>query len=191
VSTIGLLFGSFNPVHTGHLMIAEYFATQGKCDQVDLVVSPQNPLKISTDLAPEQHRLSMARLAVRANPRVRVNALEFTLPRPSYTYRTLQQLSKRYPEHTYKLIIGSDNFDRFKDLKDWERILDEYQILAYRRPGHTGSDLEQHKHIKLIEQVPMIHLSATYIRTCVKKEKSIRYLVPESVRKYILMHGLY
>jgi nicotinate-nucleotide adenylyltransferase len=191
VATIGLLFGSFNPVHTGHLMIAEYFATQGKCDHVELIVSPQNPLKKNKDLAPERHRLNMARLAVRRNPRVRVNAIEFSLTKPSYTYRTLQQLSEQHPEHTYKLIIGSDNFERFQEWKDWKHILNEYQILAYRRPDNTGSDLESHRNVKILDNVPMIHLSATYIRNCVRKQKSIRYLVPESVRKYVLMHDIY
>jgi len=191
VATIGLLFGSFNPIHTGHLIIAEYFATHGFCDTVELVVSPQNPLKKNKYLAPEKHRLAMARLAVRGNSRIRVNDAEFKMPKPSYTYRTLQHLTSRHPEHKYKLIIGSDNFDRFHEWKDWEMILDEYKILVYRRPGFTGSDLERHKHIHLIENVPMIHISATYIRAMVRKQKSVRYLVPEAVRKYILMQGLF
>ncbi|HLF65217.1 MAG TPA: nicotinate (nicotinamide) nucleotide adenylyltransferase [Saprospiraceae bacterium] len=185
MATIGLLFGSFNPIHTGHLIIAEYFATREGCDHVDLVVSPQNPLKKSKDLADEKHRLAMARLSVRGNPLIQVNAIEFSLPRPSYTYHTLSQLSTQNPEHTYKLIMGSDNFDRFREWKDWQPILEEYRILVYRRPGYHGSDFEKHPHVKMFDNVPMIHISSTYIRASVHKKKSIRYLVPEVVRKYI------
>lgn len=189
--TVGLLFGSFNPVHTGHLMIAEYFATQGGCDWVELVVSPQNPLKTSSGLAPEEHRLAMARLAARGNPLVKVNAIEFQMPKPSYTYRTLQHLSKKYPDHNFKVIIGSDNFDQFHKWKNQEDILSEYDILSYRRPGYTGSVFEKHKHVQVLDNVPQIHISGTYIRACVRKGHSVRYLVADLVRTYIVRHALY
>lgn len=152
---------------------------------MELVVSPHNPLKKAKELAPDHHRLAMARLAVRGNPLIKVNDIEFSLPKPSFTYHTLTQLSARYPEHTYKLIIGSDNFDRFHEWKNWELILKEYRILAYRRPGYDGSDFEKHPHVKMIDNVPMLHISATYIRTCAQWGKSVRYLVPDSVRMYM------
>ena len=190
MATIGLLFGSFNPIHQGHLIIAEYFATHD-CEKVELIVSPQNPLKKSIDLAPETHRLAMARLAIRGNQRVRVNAIEFSMPKPSYTYDTLVALRTRHPGDEFTLIIGSDNFDQFKSWRNWEKILEEFNILAYRRPGFSGSALEKHRHVRMIENVPMIHLSATYIRDSIRKGRSVRYLVPEAARKYIAMHGLY
>ena len=191
MATIGLLFGSFNPIHTGHLIIAEYFAAHGVCDRVELIVSPQNPLKNIKDLAGEKHRLAMARLAVRGNPLIKVNDIEFSLPLPSYTYHTLTQLSTQNPQHNYKLIIGSDNFARFHQWKHWESILAEYQLLCYRRPGYPESELEMHPHVKMIDNVPMIHISATYIRTCISKGRSIRYLVPDSVTRYVEKEGLY
>jgi len=191
MATIGLLFGSFNPIHTGHLVIAEYFATYGGCAHVELVVSPQNPLKKTKDLAPEQDRLAMARLAVRRNPLIHVNAIEFSMLKPSYTFRTLQELSSRHPEHKYNLIIGTDNLDRFPEWKDWHSILEHYRILAYRRRGYKGSDLEQHPHVKVFEKVPLLDISSTYIRASVRKQKSVRYLVPEVVRRYIEERGIY
>lgn len=191
MSNIGLLLGSFNPIHTGHLIIAEYFATRGGCDRVELIVSPQNPLKKQKDLADELHRLAMARLAVRGNPLIKVNDIEFSMSKPSYTYRTLQQLSASHPEHTYKLIIGSDNFDQFHKWKDWERILDEYHILAYRRPGNVHAEFERHPHVKVLDNVPQIHISATYIRDSLRRGKSIRYLVHDSVMRYIVKNKLF
>jgi nicotinate-nucleotide adenylyltransferase len=191
MATTGLLFGSFNPIHMGHLIVAEYFATRGGCDRVELVVSPQNPLKTHAALADEHHRLAMARLAVRGNPHVRVNAIEFRLPKPSYTYHTLSMLSQRYPAEQFHLIIGSDNFDRFHEWKHWEQILGEYRILAYRRPGYAGSGLEDHPHVRLFDDVPLLHISGTWIRDCVHRGTSIRYLVPEAVRRYIERERLF
>ncbi len=133
----------------------------------------------------------MTRLAVRGNPLIKVNDIEFSMSRPSYTYRTLQLLSTKNPQHKYKLIIGSDNFDRFREWKDWQLILDEYRVLVYRRPGYHGSEFENHPHVKLYDNVPMLHISSTYIRDCVRKKKSIRYLVAESVLKYIEKNGLW
>jgi nicotinate-nucleotide adenylyltransferase len=152
---------------------------------VELIVSPQNPLKKTRDLAPGLHRLAMARLAVHGNPLIKVNDIEFSLTKPSYTYRTLTELRTQHPEHKYRLIIGSDNFDRFHEWKDWEQILDEYRILAYRRPGYHGSDFEKHSHVKMFDNVPMLHISSTYIRENIRKGRSVRYLVPDAVRKYI------
>jgi len=191
MATVGLLFGSFNPIHTGHLLIAEYFATRGGCTHVELVVSPQNPLKRQKDLAPEQHRLAMARRAVRGNSLILVNSIEFSMPRPSYTYNTLAEIVKRHPENSYKLIIGSDNLDQFQKWKQWESILDEYRLLVYRRRDHTGTELEHHPHVKMFDKVPLIDISSTAIRDTVRKGKSIRYLVPEPVRKYIEREGLF
>ena len=191
MASIGLLFGSFNPIHTGHLIIAEYFATQGECERVELVVSPQNPLKQNTDLADEKHRLAMVRLAVRGNVLIKANSMELSMSRPSYTYRTLSRIAKRNPQHTYKLIIGSDNLDRFKEWKDWESILNEYQVLVYRRPGYHGSEFEQHPNVKMFDDIPLLHISSTYIRDCLRKKLSVKYLVPDAVLRYAEQHGVY
>lgn len=187
----GLLFGSFNPVHTGHLIIAEYFVSSGLCDHVELVVSPQNPLKNIRHLAPENDRLAMARLAVRGNPHVSVNAIEFTLPRPSYTSYTLSRLAARHPEQRYQLILGSDSLERFHEWKDWEQILHDYRLCVYRRPGYDGFSIGSHPHVRVFDKVPQLYISATYIREQVRRGKSIRYLVPEPVRRYISQHDLF
>jgi nicotinate-nucleotide adenylyltransferase len=191
MATVGLLFGSFNPIHTGHLLIAEYFATRGGCDRVELIVSPQNPLKRVSDLAEAHHRLEMAKIAVRGNKRIKVNEIEFSLPVPSYTIDTLRALTAKHPRNQYRLILGSDNFDRFREWKDWQELLNRYPVLAYRRPGHSGSDLEQHPSVKIFEDVPLIHISATYLRECLRKNFSIRYLTPDKVIQYITVHGLF
>lgn len=185
MAVTGLLFGSFNPIHTGHLIIAEYFATRGGCDRVQLVVSPQNPLKHTAGLAADHHRLAMAKLAVRGNPLLAVNDIEYAMPRPSYTVDTLQQLSRRHPQHTFRVLLGSDNFDRFHEWKDWQKILDQYHVLAYRRPGFVHETLERHAQIAMHDQVPLLQISATYIRDCISRGRSIRYLVPDAVRRYI------
>lgn len=191
MATTGLFFGSFNPPHTGHLIIAEYFATRGGCTSVELVVSPQNPLKEDGDLAGEQHRLAMARLAVRGNPNIRVNAVEYALPRPSYTIDTLRYMARKRRKNTHALIMGSDILGQITQWKEWRAILDDYICLVYHRPGYPGSVWASHPNVRVITDVPVLHITASYIRQCVRERTSVRYLVQPAVERYIAAHRLY
>lgn len=187
---IGCLFGSFNPIHMGHLIIGQYMATQTDCDVVHFIVSPQNPLKRPEGLADENHRLAMARLGVRRNPLLHVNSVEFGLTRPSYTFNTLTHLRSRNPDNTYRLIIGSDNLAIFKKWRNWERILDEFGCYVYLRPGHSPGHMARHRKVQVFD-APLLDISASYIRRRLQKDESIRYLVAENVRRYIVTHDVY
>ncbi|MBL7826402.1 MAG: nicotinate-nucleotide adenylyltransferase [Saprospiraceae bacterium] len=177
---IGLFFGSFNPIHNGHLAIAEYMATQTDLDRVWLVVSPQNPLKPKKTLARDHDRLHWVRLAVENNPKLRASDVEFGLPKPSYTIDTLAFLKEKYPEHQFVLIMGGDNIATLHQWKNYEQILAGNEIYVYRRPGHELGELAVHPHVKVFDTHPL-DISATYIRECLKAGKSVRYLVPEEV----------
>jgi len=186
----GCLFGSFDPIHNGHLMVAQYIATQTDLDVVELVVSPHNPLKASDRMADGGHRLEMSRLAVEDNPLLSVNDIEFDLSRPSYTIRTLHELSSKHPDHDFTLIMGSDNLANFRKWKDWESILDKYGCYVYLRPDYDPGDLSNHHRVK-IYNAPSIHLSSTFIRECLVAGYSTKYLIPDSVRDYIAEHKIY
>ena len=186
----GCFFGSFNPVHVGHLMVAEYMATATDLDEVMLIVSPQNPLKSQHVLADEDHRLRMAELALRDNDQIGVSDIEFGLSRPSYTIHTLDALAKNDPDRSFVLIMGSDNLDIFEKWFQWERILDDYGCYVYNRRGSDISDWQDHPGVRLFEP-PMIDVSATYVRECLALGRSIRYLVPDSVVDYIRTHDVY
>lgn len=186
----GLFFGSFNPVHIGHLIIANYMATQTDLRQVWFVVSPHNPLKAKQSLARDHDRLHLVRLAIGDNPRLRASDIEFKLPQPSYTIDTLTHLKEKYPERTFVLIMGSDNLATLHKWKNHELILRDYELYVYRRPGTPTAGWEQHPHVHCFD-APMMHLSATYIRDCIKAGKSVQYLVPEPVFEYLDSSGLY
>lgn len=181
---IGLFFGSFNPIHIGHLVIANFMATQTDLDRVWLVVSPQNPLKPKKTLARDHDRLHLVRLAVENNPKLRASDVEFGLPKPSYTIDTLAYLSEKHPEHRFVLIMGGDNIATLDQWKNYEQILAGYEIYVYRRPAYELGALAQHPHVKVFE-TPPLDISATYIRDCLKAGKSVRYLVPDAVWEYL------
>ncbi len=186
----GCLFGSFNPIHNGHLMVAQYMATQTDLEEVELVVSPHNPLKDPQWMAEDQHRLAMTKLAVEGNPRLSVNAIEFELSRPSYTIETLTELSSRHPERAFTLIMGSDNLAGFKRWKDWEKILKNYRCYVYLRPDEDPGELSTHRGVKIFS-APSIHLSSTYIRDSLACGYSSKYLIPDVVRDYIDVYNVY
>ena len=186
---IGLYFGSFNPIHVGHLIIAEYVVENTDVNQVWLVVSPQNPLKQTASLLNENHRLHLARLATEDNPRLKVSNIEFKLPRPSYTIDTLSYLKEKYPEHTFCVIIGSDSLRNIHKWKNYELLLSEYEIIVYSRPGFYID--ESHAGCCVVLKAPLLDISATFIREQIKKRKSIKYLVPEIVREEIENQGYY
>ena len=188
---IGLFFGSFNPIHNGHLLIASQLVELTHIKQVWFVVSPQNPLKQKDTLLNEFDRLHLVRLAIEDDIRFRANNIEFSLPQPSYTVDTLVFLSEKYPQHRFSLIMGGDNLATIHKWKNYEVLLQNYPILVYNRPGYdVDPKWLQHPNIKLCE-FPQLDLSATYIRQCVQKGVSLRYLVPDNVREYIEGGGLF
>ncbi len=187
---IGLFFGSFNPIHTGHMIIANIMAENTGLKKVCFVLSPQNPFKPSKGLLHEFDRYDMVKAAIGDNYKLEVSDAEFHLPKPSYTIDTLTILSEKNPQQKYIVIIGEDNLVNFSKWKNHEQILDHYGLYVYPRPGVTNSTLLSHPHVKMVE-APYLDISATYIRQCVKEMKSIRYLVPEAVEQMIRLRGFY
>ena len=187
---VGLFFGSFNPVHVGHLIIANYMATQTDLDKVWMVVSPQNPLKQKASLAKDYARLNLVRRALDDNDKVEASDIEFGLPKPSYTIDTLTYLREKYPKHEFALIMGGDNIATLHKWKNYEQILENYQIYVYQRPGYELNELATHPHVHVYEAA-LMHISATYIRKCLREGKSIKYLVTDPVIEEIMASHLY
>lgn len=186
----GLFFGSFNPVHVGHMIIANYMVTQTELEEVWMVVSPHNPHKKKKTLARDADRLHLVRLAIGDNPLLRASNVEFDLPQPSYTIHTLAHLREAYPDRRFALIMGGDNLQSLPKWKNYELILRDYSILVYQRPEHASSELAQHPSVTLVE-APLMKISSTYIRRCLKEGKSVQYLVPDAVLSYLESTNLY
>ncbi len=187
---VGLFFGSFNPIHTGHLIIVNYMANHTNLNQVWLVVSPHNPLKEKADLINMYDRLEMAKLSVENASNIRVSDVELKLPQPSYTVDTLIFLNEKYPEHQFSLIMGSDNLASLRKWKNYEVILRDYHIYVYPRPGSENAELLSHTAVTLT-QTPLMEISSTFIRKAVKARKNVQYFVPEPVLKFIESKNLY
>jgi len=187
---IGLFFGSFNPIHTGHLIIAEFMINQAKLDEVWFVVSPQNPLKEQSSLIKDELRLQMVKLAIKGNDNFSVSDIEFKMPTPSYTIDTLELLSKKFPRKKFVVIMGSDSLESIYKWKRWSDIVSNYMILVFRRGPF--SDIEWNKYPGIVFfDSPFIKISSTLIRNMVEEKKSIRYLVPDSILKFIQQKKLY
>ncbi|WP_400193452.1 nicotinate (nicotinamide) nucleotide adenylyltransferase [Hymenobacter sp. B81] len=185
---VGLLFGSFNPIHTGHLILANHLATRTDLDAVWLVVSPQSPFKVGEELLPEAARLELVELAIAGNERLRVLDVEFTLPRPSYTIATLDELRRQHPATEFVLLTGGDNLPGLPRWREAERLQRELDIYVYPRPGYPVEVLPDWPRVRVLE-APLLDLSATFIRRSVEAGQSIRYLVPESVEQVIRERG--
>lgn len=187
---VGLFFGSFNPVHVGHLIIANYMANYTDLDEVWFVVSPQNPFKEKKSLGNMYDRLEMVNLAIEDSDHLRVSNIEFSLPQPSYTIDTLVHLAERYPNKEFSLVMGEDNLMGISKWKNYEIILRDYHIYVYPRPGYDAGDWKKHPSVTLTE-TPYMDLSATFIRKAIKDKKDIRFLTPEKVINFIDKKGLY
>lgn len=186
---IGLFFGSFNPIHHGHLILANYLYQTGLIDQVWFIVSPQNPFKLKSSLIDEYIRLHLVKLAIDGVPYFRVSDIEFKLTKPSYTIDTLRKLAELYPDKEFSLIVGSDSYENIPRWKSGDSILNEYKILIYRRLGSTQIELSSKS--QYLDASPIIEISSTDIREMVKRNQSIRYYVPENVVEEIAKSGLY
>ncbi|MFD2246223.1 nicotinate (nicotinamide) nucleotide adenylyltransferase [Pontibacter ruber] len=187
---VGLLFGSFNPIHIGHLILANFMATNTDLDAVWLVVSPQNPFKPSNTLLHEFDRLHMVSLAIADNPNLGVSNIEFNMPKPSYTIDTLTYLQEKYPSYEFVLIMGEDNLAGFPKWKNYESILEYHKVYVYPRSGSLTTELIGMPNVSFVK-APILDISATFIRDCLRQEKSIKYLVPDEVADYIRVHKLY
>ena len=187
---IGLFFGSFNPIHTGHLIIANIMAESTDLNKVWFVVSPQNPFKASKGLLHEFDRYDLVRAAIFDNYKLDVSDIKFHLPKPSYTIHTLVHLKEKHPEKEFKVILGEDNLVNFTKWKNHQQILQDYGLYVYQRPNTQPSELKAHPNVRYIE-APMLDISATFIRACIKKNLSVRYLVPDVVEERIRAKGFY
>jgi len=187
---IGLYFGSFNPIHTGHLIIAEHVLNFTGLDRVWLIISPQNPLKPSASLLGEYDRLHLVNLAIENSSHLKAVDVEFRLPKPSYTITTLTYLTEKYPNDEFTVIMGSDSFNNLPKWRNYEKLIRDYSFLIYVRPGFPVKGLLPDMNAEVLE-APMLDISASFIRKNIQLDKSIRFLVPEKVFDYIQANNYY
>lgn len=187
---IGLFFGSFNPIHVGHLIIANHVLNETEIKKVWFVVSPQNPLKSSTSLLHENHRIRLVRMAVEDDNRLFASNAEFDLPRPSYTIDTLTYMGEKYPDHKFTVIMGSDSFINLPHWKNYTAIIENYSVIIYERPGFPVKRENITENITIVK-APYLDISSTHIRNLIKDGKSAMYLLPEKVREAIEGAGYY
>jgi nicotinate-nucleotide adenylyltransferase len=187
---IGLFFGSFNPIHVGHLIVANTMATTTDLAQVWFVVSPQNPFKKTNTLLHEFDRMDLVERAIADNNRLKATDIEFSMPRPSYTIDTLTKLQEKYPQHEFRLIMGEDNLAQFANWKNHQAILDCYGLYVYPRPRSVESPFKTHPSVTLVT-APLLDISATFIRDSIRANRSIKYMVPEVVEEMILRKRFY
>lgn len=181
---IGLFFGSFNPIHQGHLIMGQFLLNQTDLEEIWFVVTPQNPLKSGMDLMDENARLEMVRVAIKDQPQFKICDIEFHLPKPSYSYNTLLALGKKYPKHEFVLLMGSDNLVHFDKWKGHEEILLNYEVYVYNREANTGGDFAKNQRVRVFKG-PMLNISSTIIRSYMRMGKSIKYLVPKEVEEIL------
>ncbi|MCD4773758.1 MAG: nicotinate-nucleotide adenylyltransferase, partial [Bacteroidales bacterium] len=184
----GLFFGSFNPIHTGHLMIAKYMLELSDLSEIWFVISPHNPLKKKSTLLADHHRLALVKIAIEDEPKFRACDIEFKMLQPSYTIDTLTYLFDKYPEKDFILISGTDIFPTFHKWKNYEQLLEQYEFYVYPRPDSSLGKYEGHPKIKLLN-APMIEISSSFIRNEIKNGKDMKYFLPGNVFKNIIeMH---
>jgi nicotinate-nucleotide adenylyltransferase len=181
---IGLFFGSFNPIHNGHLILANYMNEFTDLDEVWFVVSPHNPLKNQKSLLPDNHRLALVRTAIEDHEKLGVSDIEFKMPRPSYTIDTLTWLSEKHPNNEFVIICGTDIFKSFRKWKNYQQILEQYKMYVYPRPATDMAEFKDHKSIQL-HDAPMMEISSSFIRKGIKLGKEMSFWMPENVYKYV------
>lgn len=187
---VGLFFGSFNPIHIGHLALANYMLSFTDMDEVWFVVSPHNPLKDKAGLLKQQDRLNLVNLALDFHPKIKASNIEFDIPQPSYTINTLVRLKEKYPKNKFSLIMGQDNLLTLHKWKNYEEILKKYNIYVYPRAGLGRSEFDTHPHVHLTE-APVMEISSTFIRNALKAKKDVQYFLHPKVWEYVDSMNLY
>lgn len=187
---VGLFFGSFNPVHIGHMALANYMLCYTDLQQLWFVVSPHNPLKSKSGLLDQNQRLVLVNAAIDDYPNMRSSNIEFSLSQPSYTINTLVHLQEKYPEHHFSLILGQDNLQTFHKWKNYEEILKNFHLYIYPRPNCVKTEFDLHPHIHFTE-APMMEISSTFIRNAIKEKKDVRFFLPQKVWEEIDLMNFY
>ncbi|MFM7021622.1 MAG: nicotinate (nicotinamide) nucleotide adenylyltransferase [Flavobacteriales bacterium] len=187
---IGLFFGSFNPIHNGHMILANYMLEFTNAEEIWFVISPQNPLKEKASLLSENDRYQLVLEAIENEPRFRASTIEFKFAQPSYTINTLVHLQEKYPAYDFSLIIGEDNLGTFHKWKNHERILELCDLLVYPRPHCEKTAFHTYEKVKLVD-APQVDISSSFIRKAIKDGKNVQYFVPERVWKYMMEWGFY
>lgn len=187
---IGLYFGTFNPVHIGHMAIANYMVEFTEIQQLWFIISPQNPFKEEKHLLKDYHRLEMVSRAIDDDDRFRASSIEFKLPRPSYTIDTLTYLQEAHPNHEFYLLMGSDNLKHFHKWKNADLILQNHHVLVYPRPGNQLKNQSLHPHIHVVD-APLMEISASFIRQAIAKGKNISYFIPPKAYEYLREMNFY
>ncbi|MBX9807924.1 MAG: nicotinate-nucleotide adenylyltransferase [Flavobacteriaceae bacterium] len=189
---VGLYFGTFNPIHIGHLIIANHVAEYSGLDQIWMVVTPHNPLKKKDTLLDDYQRLQLVFLATEDYPKIKPSDIEFKLPQPNYTVNTLAHLEEKYPQHTFSLIMGEDNLKSLHKWKNYDIILQNHEIYVYPRisSGEDNLTFKNNPKIHFID-APIVEISSTFIRQNIKNKKNVRPLLPEKVWEYIDHNNLY
>lgn len=189
---IGLYFGTFNPIHVGHLIIANHMAEHSDLEQIWMVVTPHNPLKQKNTLLDDYQRLHLVRLATEDYPKIKPSDIEFKLPQPNYTVNTLAHLMEKYPQHEFSLIMGEDNLKSLHKWKNYEYILQHHDIYIYPRVSEEAENLtlKDHPRVYWID-APIVEISSTFIRENIKNKKNIRPLLPHNVWEYVDHNNFY
>jgi len=191
VNTVGLYFGSFNPIHIGHMAIANYMVEYAGLDEFWFIITPQNPHKQQGNLLDSYDRFDLVQLAVGDDKRFLVSDIEFHLPKPNYTIDTLTWLKERNPSKSFKILLGSDNLESFHKWKNYEKILEHHGVIVYPRPGFDTSNIRRHNSITVTEGAPLMEISSSFIRNAICEGKDVRYFLPLQVWEYILRKGFY
>lgn len=187
---IGIYSGSFNPIHHGHVMLANYLVEFSDLDELWFVVTPQNPLKKKEDLLDDDERLKMVQLALGDDPRIHVSDIEMHLPTPSYTINTLTSLSEQNPDVEFVFICGMDSLQNMKNWREYQRILDNYELLVFPREGYDGGELVNYPSVTVLK-TPILEISSTFIRQCVKEGRDVRHFMPEKAFAYMKQNQFY
>lgn len=187
----GLFFGSFNPIHVGHLIIANHLVEHTDLDEVWFLISPHSPFKVKSTLLADHHRYALVNYAVEDNPNLWASNIEFDMPQPSYTAHTLAFLEEKYPMKEFALIMGEDNIIHINKWKNYEFILDNFPIYVYPRPGVEKTEFQELPSVHIVENVPMMEISSSFIRKCIKEGKDVNYLLTKRVYDYVMEMNFY
>jgi nicotinate-nucleotide adenylyltransferase len=184
---VGLYFGSFNPIHVGHLIIAQYMIQRDDIDAVWFVVSPHNPLKKKSTLLEDYHRLAIVKIAIEDELKFKAEDIEFKMPQPSYTIDTLAYLKEKHPDYNFSLLMGEDNLRGLHKWKNFEKMLEKHKIYVYPRFEEEPIEhqFKEHPSVVFCNDVPLMKISASYIRELIGTGKSARFLLTEKVNKYV------